>query len=637
MSNSRRRTMPPELEAVFSDALAVLKPPPRQTVSEWAAENRFLTTETSAIAGLWRNNITPYLVEIMDAFTDPKCQHIVFVSSSQVGKTEFELNCIGYIIDNDPAPIMFIMPTIDDVKKTSRLRLAPMIRACPSLTDKVVRYKSRDSGNTILEKSFVGGFIKMAGSNAAAALASTPARYIFGDERDRWAISAGTEGDPWGLLKARVVTFYRSKMVEVSTPTVKGASPIAASYELGTMEHYCVECTDCGEYVNIVFNDIRFETENGRLKGEVLWRCPRCGCCHNEQEIKSQPFKWIAATDAPKEAGCRSFWLNAFVSPWMSWEKIVCEFLNAGKNPNKLQTVFNTLLGELWENRGDIPDEGKLLARREHYDAELPEGVLALTMGVDTQGDRLEYEVVGWGHNWESWGIKRGVIVGDPADSFVWERLEELADHIYRFRDGRGLKIMTTFVDSGGNKTMYVYQFCKAHSHKRIYAIKGRGGDGIVYVSPKASVAKIVVDKRKIGYCKLYTLGVDAGKAAIMSALEVQDPGMKYCHFPDNEECGYNDAYFYGLLSEHLVLKEHSGGRKYVWEIIPGHKRNEPLDCRNYALAAITLCQPNFDELDAKLRAEQSVAKGAAASAEVHKPTKHRIHRQGDNGYADAW
>ena len=47
------------------------------------------------------------------------------------------------------------------------------------------------------------------------------------------------------------------------------------------------------------------------------------------------------------------------------------------------------------------------MGRRETYEAELPDGVLVLTCGVDTQDDRLEYEVLGHGRWGEKWGIRR--------------------------------------------------------------------------------------------------------------------------------------------------------------------------------------------------------------------------------------
>lgn len=613
-TTTKKRRMRP-VDWTFARAFASYTPPADLTVSEWAEAHRVLSRENSAEAGPWHNTRTPYLVEIMDAFTDPKVAKISLVASSQVGKSELELNIIGYIIDQDPGSILYIQPTVDDAKKFSRLRIAPMIRDSATLRSKVADIKSRDSGNTMLQKSFPGGMLTIVGSNSASGLASTPAKYVLGDERDRWALSAGTEGDPWALAEARTTTFYNSKMVDVSTPTDKGTSPIEKSFNEGTRERWCHQCPHCGEYSNIVFNDIKFDFEtvgSGRKKDYIIhsiaWSCPECGCISTESEMRRQPAKWIAENPDAYAKGHRSFWLNAFSSPWQGWSKVVYAFLVARKDPQRLKVVYNTMLGELWEDRGDLEDEDAMLGRREDYGncddgtpVELPDGVLALTCGVDTQDDRLEYEVLGHGHYGETWGIKRGIIMGDPAYDEPWTRLDDVIERVYRFRDGTGLTIARTFVDSGGHKTQNVYMQCRARTYKRVFAIKGVGGDGVPYTKPPSKV-KIIVNGQTVGLTWLYALGVDAGKAEIFSALKVQEAGPKFCHFPKGEGRGYDTAFFTGLLSEKLVLKSERGRTRWAWVKLPGHERNEALDCRNYALAAFRSWDPDLDAVERRLR-----------------------------------
>lgn len=101
--------------------------------------------------------------------------------------------------------------------------------------------------------------LTITGSNSPAALASVPCRYVFGDERDRWAKDAGGEGDPWGLVEARTITFYNYKMIEVSTPTIKGHSAIEKSFGRGTQEYWSVKCPHCHEYSFVDFDHIRYE------------------------------------------------------------------------------------------------------------------------------------------------------------------------------------------------------------------------------------------------------------------------------------------------------------------------------------------------------------------------------------------
>ena len=344
--------------------------------------------------------------------------------------------------------------------------------------------------------------------------------------------------------------------------------------------------------------------------------------------MRRQPAKWIAENPEALKKGHRSFWLNAFSSPWQPWSKVIYAFLRAKDDPQKLKVVFNTMLGELWEDRGDLADEDTLLERREEYGTrsdgspvELPEGVLVLTCGVDTQDDRFEYEVVGHGHYGETWGIKKGIIYGDPNDDATWERLDEVIDHVYRFANGRGLTISFTAVDSGGHKTQSVYLHCRARQNKRVFAIKGVGGDGVPYTKPPTKV-KIVVNGRAIDQAWLYTLGVDAGKATIMDNIKVQEAGAKYCHFPRGEDRGYDHTYFSGLLSEKLVLKTERGRTRWAWEKLLGHERNEPLDCRNYALAAFRILDPNMDAVEKRLKSMNSGVSGGSATAAETKPKK---------------
>lgn len=629
---SKRRKRP--FEKPFTKGLENFRPPADLTVSQWAAENRVLSRESSAEAGPWRNERTPYLVDVMDAFTDPKVNQITLVSSSQLGKSEAELNMIGYIIDQDPGSLLYIQPNLDDAKKFSRIRIAPMIRDSKTLRGKVADVKKRDSGNTILQKQFPGGMLTMIGSNSPAALASTPVRYVIGDELDRWALSAGSEGDPWRLAAARTTTFFNSKRVAVSTPTIKNASKIAELFSEGTQERWCVQCPDCGEFHNITFDNIKFDFETimkGRKKDykitSVNWACPGCGTLIPEDVVKKQPAKWVAEYPDAYERGHRSFWLNSFVSPWQPWEKTCREFLLARNDPEQLKVVFNTMLGELWEDRGDLIDEDTMLSRREDYGTrddgspiELPDGSLCLTCAVDVQDDRLEGEIRSWGHYHETWGIYRFFIPGDPNDESVWLELDKWIDRTYRFKDGTGLKISLTLVDSGGHKTQSVYKQTRARLGKRVFAIKGKGGDDIPFTKPPSKV-DIVVNGQKLAKTWLYTIGVDAGKTSILKGMiNVLEPGAKFCHFPKEMERGYDVAYFAGLLSEQLVMKSERGRTRWVWEKIPGHERNEPLDLFNYNLAAIYILSPDFDSLESRLKARKGGEKISATNTSKTQP-----------------
>lgn len=619
------------VDRTFLKAFANYKPPENLTVSQWAEKYRVLSRESAAEAGPWRNSRTPYMIEIMDAYDQPQVHDIAVVAMSQTGKSELELNIIGKIIHQDPAPILYIQPDLGEAKKFSTVRVAPMIRDSKVLRNRVADVKSRDSRNTILQKSFPGGMLTMVGSQTPAALASMPVKNVIGDEIDRWAASAGSEGDPWELAEKRTTTFYNAKRVAVSTPTTKGASRIADLFEKGTQEKWYSRCPHCGEWHEVLFDDIKFDFEtvkagrkiNYKLNS-VHWCCPSCGCLSTEREMREAPARWVAENPEAIKRGRRSFWVNAFFSPWRSWNEICLKFLEGRKDPQQLKVFYNTILGQLWEERGDLEDEDTFLARREDYGTredgtpvELPEGVLVLTCGVDTQDDRLEYEVVGWGHYDESWGIKKGMIWGDPNEDAVWLRLDDVIDHVYRFKNGNGLRISRTFVDSGGHKTQSVYKQCRARTGRQVFAIKG-SNQADAPLTKKPSKVDIVIQGKTVAQTWLFNIGVNSAKAALLKgALKVLEPGPKYCHFPNHPDAGYDYTYFVGLLSETEELKFVNGRKVVAWKVLPGHERNEPLDIRNYNYAALKSMDPDMNAVEQRLKNA-----GAPKSPAVQKPRR---------------
>ena len=605
--------------------LGMFRPPAVQTVSEWADKNRFLVSESSAEPGVWRTDRAPYQREIMDSFTQPGIWQIVIMASAQVGKSEIELNMMGCAIDNDPGPMLYIQPTDKVAEDYSKRRIQPMINACPTLREKVFKSRSRDAANTITMKTFPGGSLAIIGANSPADLSSKPVRYIFMDETDRFPASAGAEGDPQELAERRTETYrHNRKIVKTSTPTIKGKSKIEKDYMNGTQEEWHTECPYCHTFNFIRFADIHFEKEDfTNASGDedyhiklVTWRCPTCKRDIGEFEAKRQPGKWVQKNPKAIENGIRSFRLNAFMSPWSDWKDIVWKFLKAHKDPEKLKTFYNTILGETWEIHSNNGMDEKLYQRREHYDAEVPSGVLLLTMGMDTQDNRLEYEVVGWDREGQSWGISRGVIPGRADAPGVWEEVDALLDQEWQMKNGMKMRILATFIDSGGHHTTSIYKECAKRQTRRIWPIKGEKGEGKPECRPM---------KRGKAEGAAFMLGVDAGKEGIMYEAGIEEPGPHYMHFPVNYKAGYDMEYFKGLISERMEIHRKNGRGTVVWEQF--YERNEPLDCRNYARAAYRYFHWRFDDLERTIRGEPAPATVITKSEEKKRKQRHIVSR----------
>ena len=574
---------------LFAKIAQVLAPPPELTVSEWADEYRRLSPEASAEPGRWNTDRAPYQREIMDAVNDAKCEEIVIMSSAQIGKTELILNIIGYYIDYDPSPILVLQPTLEMAQTFSKDRLSTMLRDTPCLKGKVKDARARDSGNTILHKTFPGGHITMVGANSPAGLASRPIKIVLMDEIDRYPASAGTEGDPIKLAEKRTTTFWNRKKIKVSTPTIKGRSPIEKEYQSSSMEEWNVPCPCCGKYQPYEWGRIRF--------ADATMQCKYCLEYIEERDWKSGAGQWISAKENTRKRG---FHLNELASPWKHWEEIIEDFKVADRerklgNIEKLKTFINTALGEPWEERGEAADEDVLIKRRERYMAELPDGVLLVTAGVDVQDDRFEIEITGWGRGYESWGIRYNKIKGNLELDETWDKLEQFLDTELYFGNGNSLLIAATCIDTGGHFTSQAYKFLKKmeRKQKRIFGIKGMGGEGIPLINK--------ISTNNVEKVRIFILGVDSGKEIIMTRLKTADEGPGYCHFPINSDRGYDETYMKGLTSEQRVVQMKDDRATLKWVKKSG-TRNEPLDLRNYSTAAAEILRPDWDVLESKIK-----------------------------------
>lgn len=571
-----------------------IKPYQNMTVSEWAAKYRVLDAESSAEPGRWRNERTPYLVEIMDCLSaDHPCTDVVMMSGSQMGKTECGNNWMGHIIHINPGPTMFLMPTVDTAKDTSKTRIAPMIANTHVLRERVRPPKTKDSGNTILNKSFPGGRLLFRGANSASGLASVPIKYLYEDEVDRYPDDVDGEGDPISLAEKRTLTFSRRKRFKTSTPGLKSNSKILPAYEASDKRRYHIPCPHCDHFQVLTFAGIKFERDDKKkLIKDPVYICESCSK-EIEESHKTEFLrrgKWIA--ECPEVKNTVGFWINGLYSPlgWLSWREIVDEFLLAksSNSREKLKTWTNTILGEPWEDEAaEFIGWESIKARAEKYKT-LPDPVCVLTCAVDVQDNRLEAEVVGWGFGEESWGVEYRTFMGDPTSPSVWRELDAFLMKSYEHESGFRLKINITCIDTGGHHTKQVYDFAKSREHRRIFAIKGSSQEHRPVVSKPS--------KTNSAGISLFPIGTDTAKETIFYRLRIEAPGPGYMHFPDE----YGDEYYRQLTSERLVFEYKKGVLKQSWKKI--RARNEALDIRVYNLAALTILNPNFKLVYANLR-----------------------------------
>lgn len=583
----------PQTAEMMMRIISKLAPPPKLTLSEWADKYRMLNAKSSAMPGPWKTSNAPWTREIMDTMSDAHLHKAVMMCSAQVAKTEMLLNALGYNSHYMPAPIIIMEPTIEMAETLSKDRLTPMFNDTPELA-KLVSGSNRNGGNTILKKDFPGGSIAIIGANSPTALRSRPAKILLADEVDAYPASAGKEGDPLALIEKRATTFWNYKIFMVSTPTDRSTSRIYKEYIGGTQEEWNLPCPECGEYQPLVWANVHgkdggpFDANDTSI---ITYTCEKCGCVSGEYAWKAQSARGKYVPANP-EAPYRSFHINALGSTFCGWSEIVDKFLKANEAAKNgdielLKVWTNTEMGEPWEERGETVEGEELMNRCEMYEAEVPDGVRVLTAGIDTQDDRFEVEVVGWNEKRESWGIRYQKIWGDLTQPTVWADLDRFLRQPFYKKNGEALYLRGAFMDSQGHFQEKVLPFCKEREYLHFHGIKGNAGFGKEYPGKPSTNNRQKIEQ--------VIVGVDAGKARVYHALRVLEEGAPlYCHFPRNEGAGYyREDYFRGLASEKEVVRMKMGRPIKVWEIKDhAHKRNEPLDCRNYAMACLEFINP---------------------------------------------
>lgn len=562
-------------------------PPPKLKPSEWAERNIKIPAGNK-IPGLINFANAPYQREPLDMMIDPKCRRITLMWGAQTGKTQL-INCgQAYFIAQRPCSQMMLQPSQGDLKTWLETKFNPMVEGNDVLQNYIARPRSREGVNNQQMKSYPGGWLMFAWSGSPKTMRGRSAPKIWCDEVDGYERTA--EGDAVDLLWQRAATFGDERLlVCTSTPTIKGDSKVEDSFEAGDKRRYHIPCPSCGHKQTLKWSQVEWdkcEETGDHLPETSRYVCEKCEhhITHGEKLAALKKGEWIA--EKPFR-GHASYHLNELYSGFRKWADIVESFLEK-KATNSLQTFVNVSLAETWEEEGEKTDPHSLYMRREHYSAQVPNNGLILIAGVDVQDDRIEGEIIAYGAGYESWGVEYFVLHGNPAEPILWEQLEQRLNAPYNHESGSIMHVTAAGIDSG-HYTQQVYDFTKKNSHKRWWPLKGSSESGKPIVNTLGS-------KSNKGKVRLFTVGTDTAKELIYSRLGIANPGPGYCHFP----MSYDEEYFLQLTAEKRVTKYQKGYAKKVF--IKTRPRNEAVDCRAYALAAVTLLNPVFTAIEQKMQ-----------------------------------
>lgn len=561
-------------------------PPPKLTVSEFADAERQLSPESSAEPGKYYTSRTPYAREIMDAFSDIRVKEVVFMSSAQVGKSTIGENVLHHFIVHDPAPILYVWPTLEMAEAASKDRIAPMIRDNPTLRARVVESGSRKGGNTLLHKNFLGGQLTIVGANSPSSLASRPIRIVLFEEPDRYDASAGTEGDPIRLALKRIATFWNSKVGYFSTPGIRGRSRTEEMYEDSDKRLYYIPCPHCSEMHVLRWENLHW-TEGApgmhkdgkaiRRATDAWFECPEChGRIDDVQRVNAlQAGEWRATAPFHGRAG---FWIWQAYSPWRTALQTANEWLSALGRPEQEKAVVNTVRGETWQESGESPDWEKLKGRADKtYNlGTMPKGALFLTCGIDVQKDRFECAVWGWGRGVERWLVDYRVIPCDTSRKESFDLLDAVIKNTWTHESGLDIGLSMTGIDAQ-YETTNVYGFARKWGAARVLPVHGKDyGQRLVWQS--ANVDYRPTDGKKSAKAlRPYNLNVSMAKSELYRQLNSGEGVVSMVHIPHD----IPDEILKQICAEQLETRYVKGYAKSEWVKI--RDRNEALDTANIA------------------------------------------------------
>lgn len=550
------------------------------SVSEWADKKRILTPEETARPGPWRTSQVPYLKDIMDAASNDDIQTIVLLKPTQTGGTEIAINTVGYIIDQNPSRILYVLPDDTTAKEFSDMRMQKVLRNCDCFQDKFLDADSKDS-----MLKFRGGFLKMAGAQSPAKLASWPVKVVIMDEIDKYPMWSGKEASPLKLAEERTKTYINKKIFLLSTPTLKTGHIYQAYLNADVRYKFHVPCPHCGHMQQLLWKQVKFDKHQDitLIETNAYYECCHC---HKSIYDKHKPDmlakgKWVAENSVEGKAKNIAFALNSIYSPWITFGQVAAEFMRSKDDPKNLMNFVNSWLGEPWENKAANMEIDMVMQQRTNLPMNMvPDWAQILTGGVDCQQGYFYWNIRAWGPRMTSQLVAYG-----RALSF--EDIETCMDKFWPDESGElRWQVMLYSVDSGYD-TENVYQFCAEHQG---LAIPVKGSSNQMIAPYKISQ----LEKKEKGLMPqlLYTVDTDQYKNMIAARLS-KPKGQGAWMLNADTELEYAEQ----ITSEHKIITEKNGHQVDTWVKKTSAKQNHWWDCEVYnAVAADLLHVRNLED-----------------------------------------
>ncbi|WP_331326541.1 terminase gpA endonuclease subunit [Methylobacterium fujisawaense] len=564
---------------------------------------------SAGVPGPRNPGLTPYIIPMERFFEDPRYEVCALITGTQQSKTDAILDVMGWRLDTNPRPQLYVGPSKNFVENQFEPRLMRLFDEAKSLADRVARGKRNKKTLKIVN----GVTVRLAWGGSPTSLASDQAGDVYVDEYDKMAKARNKDGETFVLAKARADTYADRKIVVTSTPK-KGLietercersglefwrvadpetleSPIWVKWQGGTRHHFAWQCPHCGEWFIPRLKNLQYPkgATPAVARRETFLACPSQGCVIGEEHKAAMNASGVPVApgqhidvdgvvhgDAP-DSTVFSLWCSGLASPFVSWGERTEEHLLAIQSGD--QEAIQGAVNKTGECHAPVPLNAPkaeaIRAKIQPYRlGEVPREVMRLVAGVDVGKNDLWYVVRGFGSRGSSWLVDRGHLLGQTDGEDIWDDLADVLTSSYG-----GLHVQKAMVDSGfrpdrpdAGEAHRVYDFARRYSWL-VNPTKGRATRTTPLtvskheVRPNGKAAPFSVD--------LVTVDTDFFKSLVTTRIitDVGRPGS--LHLPSD----IDDEYCRHLVSE---VRELERG-KPVWK--PVSRANHLWDCE--ALAAV--------------------------------------------------